>query len=293
MNKLVAAGVCVVAAFLGGCAADATADATGSADGELRAQLGENDAIRCTAASKHLTFAVVPTKDGKGSLLSLKPAADLFALSRAAGSVTSSSTGVTWKSSKASLTIGADMKGTWESGSQSANVTCEKAEAAEAASWRAANGLADYADEIDGIADTVVGEDSKASHPKPYMVFAVETSRRGSLALGKVVANSAGKVSSNANEDSQLDENDFSYGAMSAAYSLGGGDDYGEWFQGVSDGVSLVGDLSPTLGANTVAGYIAHEEVSALSSLVDHANPSAVEITVGPWTFFLPDAFAK
>ena len=36
-----------------------------------------------------------------------------------------------------------------------------------------------------------------------------------------------------------------------------------------------------------------HEKVTALSTLVDSAQPSAVEITVGAWTFFLPDAFAR
>ena len=79
---------------------------------------------------------------------------------------------------------------------------------------------------------------------------------------------------------------------MSAAYSLGGGDDYGEWFQGVSDGVSVSGDVTPALGA-AVAGFIAREKVTALSTLVDSAKPSAIEITVGPWTFFLPDSFPK
>jgi hypothetical protein len=31
----------------------------------------------------------------------------------------------------------------------------------------------------------------------------------------------------------------------------------------------------------------------SVSSWRKRANPSAVEITVGPWTFFLPDAFPK
>ena len=80
---------------------------------------------------------------------------------------------------------------------------------------------------------------------------------------------------------------------MSAAYSLGGGDDYGEWFQGASDGVSLSADVIPALGPTAAAGFIGREKVAALSTLVTSQSPSAVAITVGPWTFFLPDSFAK
>lgn len=39
--------------------------------------------------------------------------------------------------------------------------------------------------------------------------------------------------------------------------------------------------------------HAAREKVAALASLVARKSPSAVEITVGPWTFFLPDSFAK
>jgi hypothetical protein len=57
--------------------------------------------------------------------------------------------------------------------------------------------------------------------------------------------------------------------------------------------VSLSGDVGPALGNGTRAGFIAHEKVTALSTLVTGAKPSAVELTVGDWTFFLPDSFAK
>jgi hypothetical protein len=158
--------------------------------------------------------------------------------------------------------------------------------------WWTANALSDYAAEIDGIADQVL-EDAEGAKPKPYTVFVVETANRGSLSLGEVVAKSQGSLSATSSDDSTLDDDDFGYGAMSAAYSLGSGDDYGEWFQGISDGVSLIGDVGPALGSNAVAGFIARQKVTALSRLVGSANPSAVEITVGPWTFFLPDTFAK
>jgi hypothetical protein len=294
MNRFLALGACAIAVGAFGCAAGASADATGNADSELRSELGANEALRCAAPSKHVTVALVPTKEGKGALLSLTPSFDVYALSRSIGALNASGTGITWKGSSASLTLTSDMKGTWESGSQSAAVTCEKVEAAEAASWRTANGLADYAGEIDGLADTVL-EESKDPKPKPYTVFVVETSRRGSLSLGNTAAQTAGSISDHSSDDnaSLLDQNDWSYGAMSAAYGLGGGDDYGEWFQGISDGVSLVGDIGSALGSTAVAGFIAREKVSALSKPVGTQNPSAVEITVGPWTFFLPDSFAK
>src|SRR4029078_12868314 len=99
-------------------------------------------------------------------------------------------------------------------------------------------------------------------------VYVVATSKRSSLSLGTVANGTAGSMKKGSDdEDSLVHENDFSYGAIGAAYSLGGGDDYGEWFQGVSDGVSLMGDLGPALG-NATAGFIAHEKVTALSSLV-------------------------
>jgi hypothetical protein len=59
----------------------------------------------------------------------------------------------------------------------------------------------------------------------------VETARRGSLALGQVASNSAGALPGADDAQSLLDENDLSYGAMSAAYALGGGDDYGDAFE--------------------------------------------------------------
>lgn len=281
-----------MAVGVGGCAADASTDEPGVADSELRSQLGANEALRCTADSGKATLALVPLKGGKVALLSLKPAADLYALSRITGTLTTPTTGWSWKSSSSALTLGATMKGKWTRGAQSTNVTCAKVAAAEAASWRTANALQDYAGEIDGLADAVL-ENSEGAKPKPYTVFVVETARRGSLALGQVAAKTSGSIPARSNADeSLLDENDMSYGAMSAAYSLGGGDDYGEWFQGASDGISVSGSVTPALGTANL-GFIAHEKVTALSSLVDSAKPSALELTVGPWTFFLPDAFSK
>jgi hypothetical protein len=125
------------------------------------------------------------------------------------------------------------------------------------------------------------------------MIYMVANSDRDSLSLGTKVNDSQGAIPGSDDADERLDQDDLENGAMSAAYSLGGGDDYGEWFQGVSDGVSLVGDLSPALKNGTRAGFIARSKVTALGSVVDSAKPSAVEITVGPWTYYLPDAFPK
>jgi hypothetical protein len=292
MSKVLAAGACAMAMGAFGCAVDAT-DATEAAESELRTRLAANEALRCSVESSDVVVAVVPTRYGKASLVSLEPAGRLYALSSSTGSLSTSNAGLTWTGSRAGLALRTSLKGTWRSSGQTYDVTCAKVAGAEAASWRTANALTDYASEIDGIADAVL-EESTEPKPKPYAVFAVEAARRGSLPLGKLAADSAGRLSAQTSEDdSLLDENDFGFGAMSAAYSLGGGDDYGEWFQAVSDGVSLISNVTPALGPNAVAGFIARENVAALSTLVDRRSPSAVEITVGSWTFFLPDAFPK
>lgn len=293
MKASAAAGLFAMAFGAFGCAAASSVDEAGVSESELRSKLGANEALRCTADSGQAKLALVATTGGKFALLSVTPAADLYALSRSTGALTTSTTSWSWKASGSSLTLGANMKGKWQRGAQSTNVTCTTAAAAEAASWRTANALVDYAREIDGLADAILESSEDAAKPKPYTVFVVETARRRSLALGQVANKSAGALPGSDDAQSLLDENDASYGAMSAAYALGGGDDYGEWFQGASDGISLSGDVVPALGAGARGGFIAREKVTALSTLVDSTQPSAVEITVGPWTFFLPDAFAK
>ena len=288
MKMLAFAGTSLIALGIFGCAGTSS-DGSSVSEDDLRARLAPSDALRCDADSGNAKLALVTTTAGKAALVALKPAADLYALTRSSGSLTVSSSKWSWKGSGSSLDLGANLKGTWVRGAQSTKVTCSMV-SAEGASWRTANALVDYAGAIDDLAKTVVGE-SSGPKPKPYAVFVVETARRSSLALGKVATNSAGALPGGTGE-ARLDENDLSYGAMSAAYALGGGDDYAEWFQGASDGISLSGKLVPSIGA-TRAGFIAHEKVAALSTLVDRGQPSAVEITVGAWTFLLPDAFAK
>jgi hypothetical protein len=246
--------------------------------------------------SEETKLALVRTANGKVAALSLTPTSTnhIYALSRSIGTLTtSSSNGMSWKGSKATLTIKKTMKGSYARGTESAavDVTCKKVASTEAASWRTANALEDYASEIDGIASAIL-EETEEPMPKDYTVFVVETSRRSSLSLGNIAANTAGSMSKSSDpDDSLLDENDFSYGAMSAAYSLGGGDDYGEWFQAVSDGVTLIGNMNTALKSSGLAGFIAREKVTALKPLVGGQSPSALEITVGAWTFFLPDSF--
>jgi hypothetical protein len=290
MKTSVTAGICVALGVFG-CAADPSVDAEapGVSEAELRSQLGANQALRCDADAGKAKVALLATKGGKVVQLALTPAANLYALSGSTGTLGASRS---WKGKGSSLVWGANMKGKWTSGTRSTNVTCTMATAGEAASWRTANALVDYANEIDGLAETVVGE-MEGAQPKPYTVFVIETARRSSLALGTVAKQSGGALPGSDDAESLLDENDASFGGMSAAYSLGGGDDYGEWFQGASDGISLSGDVVPALGTGARTGFIAHEKVTALSTLVDGAKPSAVEITTGAWTFFLPDAFPK
>ncbi len=290
MKLRVAAVFCVTAMGLMGCSAAAEGDAA-SADGELKTKAGANETLRCAADSGDAKLALVAAKGGKFALLTLAPAAELYALSGATGTLTTSTKGRTWKGGSASLTLGTNLKGKWEDGGKSTDVTCVAA-GDETSSWKTANALVDYASEIDGLADAVL-ENSEDPKPKAYTVFAVETSRRGDLALGQVATKTSGALPGNDDAQSLLDENDSGYGAMVAAYSLGGGDDYGEWFQGASDGISLSSDVLPALGSGAKAGFVAREKVTALASLVDSAKPSAVEITVGAWTFFLPGAFPK
>lgn len=290
--KLRAAAVfCVTAMGLFGCAADASVDDASSDDALKKTGASATETLRCSADSSDVKLALVAAKGGKFTLLTLKPAADLYAVTGSTGTLTSSSSGRSWKGGGASLSLGKNLKGKWEDGGKSTDVTCSAA-ADETASWKTASALVDYASEIDGLADAVL-ENSEDPKPKPYAFFVVETNRRSELALGQVATKTSGALPGDDDAQSLLDDDDFGYGPMNAAYSLGGGDDYGEWFQGASDGISLSGDVLPALGGGAKAGFVAREKVTALASLVDSAKPSAVEITVGAWTFFLPDAFAK
>jgi hypothetical protein len=290
MKALVLTSILSVSFGIVGCAAEPSDDAVGASDDALTAKLGADTALRCGAAGG-TTIALVAGTGGKVALLSLSRAGDLFAVARSTGTLAASASRWSWKAPNASLDVGADLKGTWTRGAQTTAVACKMAPR-EAAAFRTARALADYADEIDGLAEAVL-ESSSDPKPTAYTVFAVETSRRASLSLGTIAKKSAGALPGSDDAASLLDENESSYGAMSAAYALGGGDDYGEWFQGASDGISLAGSVLPALGAGARAGFIARENVTALAPLVDSAKPSAVELTVGAWTFLLPDAFPK
>lgn len=291
MKTSAAAGLCAIALGIFGCSADASVDEGAVSEDELRGSAKKG--LRCSADSGGEQLALVPTTRGKFALLALTPAADLYALSRRTGALTTTTTSTSWQSSGSALTLGSNMKGKWKRGAHSTNVTCTAAVTTEAGSWRTAIALADYAGEIDGLADAVLESSERTERPKPYTVFVVETARRGSLALGQIARNSAGALPGSDDAESRLDENDFGHGAMSAAYSTGGGDDYGEWFQAASDGISLSAKVLPALVGGARAGFIAREKVTAIASLVGSAKPSAVEITVGPWTFFLPNAFPE
>jgi len=293
MKLALSFGICAITLgmFASGCAAsESSEDSPEVSEGELNTRLTAGQALHCETDSGKTKIGLVSSGAGKFALVTLATKGDLYTVSHSSGTLTTSASKWTWKGASSSLKLTSSMKGVFERGSRSTAVTCEMANS-EAAAWRAANAIADYADEIDGLADTVL-EESNDPRPKAYTVYAVETSRRSSLALGTVASNSTGALPGDEGEE-RLDENEQSYGGMSAAYGLGGGDDYGEWFQGASDGISLAGDLAPALTNGARAGIIAHENVAVLKPLVDSTKPSAVEITVGAWTFLLPDAFPK
>ena len=266
MKSLILAGFCAISLSIVGCAGESSG--AGGAESDLTSQLAEHEVLVCGG-----TQAIVGEKDGKATLVTLTTAkAPLLALS-----------GKTDTLAKVQAGLG-----------------CTKASGAEAASWAAASGLLTYANEIDGLASTVSDEmasmenengsgNRASSAPKPYTIFVVATRERDQLDLGTKVSGSAGALATEDDAEG-LDEQDFSYGGISACYALGGGDDYGEWFQAASDGIYLSADILPALGGSR-AGFIAHEKVNALKDLTD--GTSAVEITVGQWTFFLPDGFSK
>lgn len=292
MKTSVAILSCGFALALVGCSADDAG--TGEAEDEVRAKT----TLRCEAGAEKL--ALLPAVGGKSSLVALAPAGNVYALTGRTGTLKATTKGWSWKSNVASLTIGANLKGTFERDGQSTAVTCEAA-AAETMAWRAAAAVASYAVEIDDLADVILETadaddrpeaDDPPARPKRYTAFAIETSRRSSLSLGQKAPDSGGALPG---EDAEylLDENDFSYGGASAASALGGGDDYAEWFQGASDGISLSAKVAPEIVGGPKAGFIARVNATSFASVVDSAKPSVVEITVGAWTFYLPDAFPK
>jgi hypothetical protein len=268
MKSLFVVGFCAISLSIVGCAGESGSEDTGGTESDVVSQLGENEVMTCGD-----TQALVGEKAGKATLVTLKKSHRVYALS-----------GKT------------DKLSTLQAGLHS----CKKVSGADAATWAVANGLVTYEGEIDGLASTVTDEMSslrenedsssnQSSAPNAYVVFAIETSKRDSLDLGTKARNSAGKLPAS-DDDSLLDENDYSYGGMSAAYDLGGGEDYGEWFQGASDGISLESDVTSALDTNK-AGFIAHEKVKGLEDVTDGTN--AIELTVGAWTFLIPDGFSK
>jgi hypothetical protein len=267
MKSLFLVGFCAISLSIVGCAAESGSEDTAGTESDVVSQLGENEVMTCGD-----TQALVGEKAGKATLVTLKKSHGVYAL-----------TGKT------------DKLSTLQSG-----LRCKRVTGADAAPWAVANGLVTYEGEIDGLASTVTDEMSssgenndsssnKSSAPNAYVVFAIETAKRDSLDLGTKASNTAGKLPGSDN-DTLLDENDYSYGGMSAAYNLGGGEDYGEWFQGASDGISLQSDVSSALGTNK-GGFIAHEKVKGLKDVTDGTN--AIELTVGAWTFLIPDGFSK
>ena len=91
------------------------------------------------------------------------------------------------------------------------------------------------------------GSNNRASSaPKPYDLRGRDPGR-DQLDLGTKVSGSAGALATEDDAEG-LDEQDFSYGGISACYALGGGDDYGEWFQAASDGIYLSADILPPSG---------------------------------------------
>ena len=265
MKSVILVGFCAISLSIVGCAGEPGSEDAAGTESAVVSQLGVNEVMTCGD-----TMALVGEKDGKATLVELKKNHRVYSV-----------TGKTDKLAKLQSGL---------------HVTCKKATGAEAAPWQVANGLVTYEGEIDGLASTVTDEmssagerSSQSSAPNPYLVFAIETSKRDSIDLGTKASGSAGKLPGREN-DTLLDENDSSYGGLSAAYALGGGDDYGEWFQGASDGISLQSDVSTALGTNK-AGFIAHEKVKGLADVTDGAN--AIELTVGGWTFLIPDGFSK
>lgn len=288
MRISIVLGASALALAMFGCASGASHDGSKSDDVTTSA-LGEVGVVTCTPDGGKVQLAVVAGKDGKGSLVTLTPAGAFFALDGASGTL-STANGIGWKGAKSSLALGADLKGTWTSGATTTNVACAKASASQGASWQAASGLVAYEGDIDGLAETVLtgGENNAPSVKVPtYTVFALATAQLDASGLPVATKKTTGELPGEDGE-SLLDENDWSYGGISAAYGLGGGEDYGEWFQGASDGISLASDLGAT-----PAKFAAHEKVTALSALVDSTAPSAISVTVGDWTFLVPDAFAK
>lgn len=284
MKSVVIAGLCSISLSIFGCASEAGSD-DASTDSDITSQLAENDVAACTA-----TQALVGEKDGNATLVTMTKAGKLYSVgSTEGGKVTVNAS--TW-SFKAGNAAAVDLG------------ACKKVTGAEASSWAAAKGVATYMNDIDSLASSVTDEMSQVSNdarnsnatnqgqqPNAYVVFAIETSKRDTLDLGTKVSGTAGALPSGENNDG-IDSQDWSYGGVSACYGLGGGEDWGEWFQGASDGTSLDGDVTPLLGS-TKGGYIAHEKVKALDGLVDSSSPSAIELTVGGWTFLIPDSFSK
>lgn len=292
MKHLLAVGFFSISLSIIGCATGSGGE-TGESD--LSAQLGENEVLACEMGGAKL--ALVGGKDGKATLARLAPAKDLFALTGATGKLTASGGRLSWKAGASELELDTSLKGTLEGGA----IACKKAAGSEAASWATASGLLTYASEIDGLAQTVTeemasfddqssnqGANHQSAAAPSYVIFAVETARRDALDLGTKASGSAGALPGDDGAE-LLDEDELSYGGMNAAYGLGGGDDYGEWFQAASDGISLSADVVPALGS-TRAGFIAHEKVKALDGLADGSN--AIELTVGAWTFLLPGGFS-
>lgn len=221
---------------------------------------------------------------------------DLAVATTKTGVVTLTKTGALYAvaSDKATALTIAGSKGTYKG----KPLSCAPAAASDEASWVAAGQMADYADSITGLAESIFEEEAEGDDDSAktsgkdsasgYTVFAIETANVKTLDLGNPVKDSAGSLPGGDSDSDTLYDDDNGEGGLSAAYDLGGGDDWGEYFQGMSDGVSL-GD---SLG-DTKATFSAFEKTKAFDGLLQSNGVSAVEVTVGQWTFFAPSDYAK
>ena len=293
-----------------GCAGSA-GDSSGTSESELTAKLQPTESISCSADSGGAKLGLVTTIDGKAAMLALRPVGSLYSLARDyTGKLSKSGKSWSWTATNASVTLDASLKGTWNDGKKTTKVTC--AITGDAAAWRAAAGVADYEESVNGLASTIVEEMNgwadqddtddveKVAEPNPYKVFVIETSRRASTDLGKIVADSGGAIpfreyskENNVDDEEALSVAEDEYGPVGSCYNLGGGDDYGEWFSEASYETSLARIVEPTLRPGERGGFISRTDVKALSGLVEGTSPLAIEFTVGALTFLLPQDFSK
>src|SRR5262249_42780349 len=153
-------------------------------------------------------------------------------------------------------------------GSADLSLTCAKTKAADAAALRVADAILSFAKDYAETAGPVIQEGGADVASVSLAVVAVKLGAGGDedKLLGTVRAKTNGTLDGGGDADTHTDrfKDDYFDTVEGVLYDLGTGEDWAEWFQGATDGLSLVDPVLAALGKGHHASYAVRDNVGAL-----------------------------